>query len=358
MSDPSEHPQLQGRIWLRAVLLLAGLAAVAMGIGGLLPTFAAGPAAGSPHLKSPEREVPAASNTPEPEKVQVGMHLNRVLDINLESGTYVVDFFIWLNWKGDLDPADGLDYLNSVDQLDKNQAAYPQPITRADGTKYQAWHVQGRFANVLNFREFPRDVHNLVIQVEDNVHPAADLVYVAGGVSSSDVYAQLPDGWRLADPATAQVRVDEYDTTFGTGEIDNTRYSEYVVSTPITKPIYGYLIRAILPIVVVMLIALAVYFLSPDRIDARLGIGVTALISAVLLRDSAVAGLPDVPYFVRVDAIFLCSYLVIFAAIAQSVLAVRLDARGQAAGAARLDRYAAIVSALVFTGVLLAALVV
>lgn len=347
---------------LRVLLLLAGLAALAMGIGGLLPATAA--ADGTSTSAGSEARLPAAVPEPAaptgagPEQVWVGMHLNRVLDINLESGTYVVDFFIWLKWNGALDPAEGLDYLNSVDELVKNQPAYPEPTTLADGTKYQAWHVQGRFANVLNFREFPRDVHNLVIQVEDNVHPASELVYVASGVSQSDVYADLPDGWRLADPATADVRVDEYNTTFGTGQIDDTRYSEYQVTTPITKPIYGYLIRAILPIVVVMLIALAVYFLSPDRIDARLGIGVTALISAVLLRDSAVAGLPDVPYFVRVDAIFLCSYMVIFAAIAQSVVAVRLDARGQAAGAARLDRYAAVVSALVFGAVLVAALAV
>lgn len=346
-------------------MLLAALAAVGVGVGGLLPSFAAGPADRAATHSKPAADAaamgfPPAEGTPGPgpEKVQVGMHLNRVLDINLESGTYVVDFFIWLSWRGDLDPAEGLDYLNSVDELVKNQPAYPAPVTRQDGSKYQSWHVQGRFANVLNFREFPRDVHNLVIQIEDNVNPSADLVYVSGGVSSSDVYADLPDGWRLADPATAEVRVDQYNTTFGTGEIDNTRYSEYIVSTPITKPIYGYLIRAILPIVVVMLIALAVYFLGPERIDARLGIAVTALISAVLLRDSAVAGLPDVPYFVRVDAIFLCSYLVIFAAIAQSVLAVRLDARGRGAGAARLDRYAAAVSAVVFTAVLLTALAV
>lgn len=183
---------------LRVLLLLAGLAALAMGIGGLLPATAA--ADGTSTSAGSEARLPAAVPEPAaptgagPEQVWVGMHLNRVLDINLESGTYVVDFFIWLKWNGALDPAEGLDYLNSVDELVKNQPAYPEPTTLADGTKYQAWHVQGRFANVLNFREFPRDVHNLVIQVEDNVHPASELVYVASGVSQSDVYADLPDG--------------------------------------------------------------------------------------------------------------------------------------------------------------------
>ena len=103
-----------------------------------------------------------------PEIVKVGIYYNRVLGINPADNSYDVDFFLWLNWKGDLDAASSLDLLNSIGNPAKPEPFYPQPQKQPDGSNYQGWHIQATFDSPMDFREYPADQQTLPITIEDN----------------------------------------------------------------------------------------------------------------------------------------------------------------------------------------------
>lgn len=310
---------------------LVAVATLAIGIWTMLPSQGA-----APSVQTTSGKVPSAQKTqPTPaevEKVFVGEHLNQVLGIDLETGTYTVDFYLWLTWNGPIDPSTSIDFVNSVGDPAKFAAFYPEPIKQSDGSNYQGWHVQGTFVNILNFQEFPRDRHTLVFQIEDNTYNSSQLEYVQTTVTQGAEFLAMPEGWQLAGAPEAAARDHTYDTKFGAiDQPGNASYSQLTVGTPISKPVSGYLAGSILPIIVVLLIVFVAYFLPLPLAmgDSRMAVGVTSLISAVLLRNGAVSGLPDVPYLVRIDMIFLCAYVVIFVAIAHSVFSVRMAKVGK-----------------------------
>ena len=45
-----------------------------------------------------------AESPKEPVKVEIGIYLLDLYDLDLKSGSFIGDFYIWLRWKGDLDP--------------------------------------------------------------------------------------------------------------------------------------------------------------------------------------------------------------------------------------------------------------
>src|ERR1035441_7995559 len=47
----------------------------------------------------------------EPQRASVGLYINDVYELDLKKGTYIVDFYVWLRWRGSVDPTD-IEFLN------------------------------------------------------------------------------------------------------------------------------------------------------------------------------------------------------------------------------------------------------
>lgn len=211
--------------------------------------------------------------------------------------------------------------------------------------------MHGRFQTPFDLRDYPFDRQAIRIELEESASLADELAYVWDRDGAPTHPGLAIPGWRVQS-AHAKVEAAGYPTNFGDlrnrGRHDE--YSRFTFVLAVERPIVGYLVKTVLPISVVMLITFVVFFIALRYFEGRIGLAITGLISAVALQLTSGSELPDVGYMVLLEKIYNLSYFVIFIALAESVLAVRLVDAGRDAAAKRLDRWAVIACAVIFFG--------
>jgi predicted Na+-dependent transporter len=164
-------------------------------------------------------------------------------------------------------------------------------------------------------------------------------------------------GFKIGTP-TLTVVAHQYPTAFGdlTAPPDST-YSRIVLAVPVTRDALPYLVKIMLPIVIVVLITSLIYMIPARLEDARTGIGVTAMLTMVALQWSTDADLPSVEYLMMVDVIYIVSMAYILIAMGYTVFASRRSTQESADAILQaLDRRMGITSLVLY--VVLIAIVV
>lgn len=333
----------------RFTLIIAAVIAALFAAASLLSLNAA---QASPATKAaPAKMRPAIAKAADgtPEQVDVGIYMNQLLNVDLATNTYEADFYMWFRWKGDIDPTATYDFVNQTEAwAAKIVPTYEEPTVDATGVHYQGWHIQTKFVQRLDFSSYPKTGYRLHMLIEDNKYDESQLVYnVTDGLTSGPTVIS-PGGWDVTDLG-ATVGKDVYNTNFGDpASKAPATFSEADFSFTISRPDPTRVIKIVLPVLIIMAITLLAFLIPPRHLDARLLLTVTALISAVLMHDAAVAELPRVGYFVAIDKIYLLSYLVIFLTLLESAIVYRFASNGQEDQAKRIDRIALIALAALF----------
>ena len=78
------------------------------------------------------------------------------------------------------------------------------------------------------------------------------------------------------------------------------------------------------PLAIILAMAFLVFALPASELEVRSAMGVTALLSVVAFHFAMSGSLPDVPYLVAADRLFLTSYVLVLASVLISVIAFRL----------------------------------
>lgn len=327
---------------------ILGLLIFIIGVVTILPASGQETPPAQPQQERPRE--PQVTVTGGPEVVQVGMYLNQLLNVDLDRNTFDADFYLWFRWRGKIDPSLTYDFLNQTNAwAAKKVPTYPEPITDATGLKYQSWHIQTSFVQSLDFTNYPQSGHTLNMLLEDNTYTATELRYeIDQQFKSNPDASKVLGGWTVSDPQ-ASVAPHVYDSNFGDPTLTApVAFSQADFSLQIARSESARVIKAILPIGIIIAITLLAFMISSRNIDARLLLTVTAMISAVLLHDSGVSELPPVGYFVSLDKVYLLSYAIVFLTLLESCVGFRLTERGEAAKAAKLDKWAAPALAAIF----------
>ncbi len=281
--------------------------------------------------------LPAAA---EPQKVQVGMFLSNVNDIDLKTCIYTADFYVWYRWTGDIDPAATTELMNVVEQWGTTEKAlYSAPEVLPSGEKYQLVRIQGKFNNKFPLHAYPLDNQDVVIELENLSHSRDEIVYVADQAETSfNPGIRLP-GWTLHGHTFA-VEDYRYPTKFGLppSHQRTSAYSRIVFRLHLGRPVLSYTFKMLVPVLIVLCSTFAIFWLGPSQIDSRVSIAITALLSAVALNITVVSNLPLVGYQVLVDKIYNLTYVVVFLALLAAIGSVRLENAGDHEQALALDR--------------------
>ena len=306
--------------------------------------------AGSSAPAEPKASPPVKG--PRPQKVYVGMYFKAVPWIDLKSNTYLVDMYLWFRWNGDIDPTKNFELTNAVQSWDLLKTpVYEEPDTLDDGSRYQVFHVHGNFAHAFPLQKYPFDTQQIVVELEDSEYQTTDLIYVDDS-GNSGVHPEIAiPGWDIGAHEVV-ISAAKYGTNFGDPRVQSGGdvYSHYAFVLHVKRPTFGYLVKTVLPIAIVILITFVVFFIESKYFEGRLGLAITSLISAVALQLTAAADLPSVGYMVLLDRIYNLSYAVIFLTLLESVIAVRLTDAGKEAQSKKLDRISLITLAAVFFG--------
>jgi len=295
----------------------------------------------STQAEPPDGDAESTTDSGAPTRVRLGVYLNEIQSIDLTENAYTVDFYLWLTWTGDLDPSSTLDFVNEdAKAFPRSRPFDEEPQVLPDGRKYQGWHVLSTFKSLFNFADYPRDRHVLTIEVEDNSHDAKSIVYE---VANADVQydtgsRNILGGWRMVRTPWATVGETVYHTGFGEPSAGKaTTYSRATFNLELSRPATGYLTKSITPITIVILMTMLTFLIGTMDLASRLGVCITALISAVVLHSESTSELPTVGYFVLFDWVYILAYLAIFVTLLESILVHRAAAAGKATLARRLD---------------------
>lgn len=265
----------------------------------------------------PLTEIPSTA-----QKVETGFYPVNLYELDVASNTYYVDTYIWFKWKGDIDPIANLEFPNAVEEWGMSrQTAYEEPQVQSDGSFYQVIRVEGRFFVPFTLTKYPLDEQRLAILVENSIYSYNQLVYIADTADSGfDDTLALP-GWNITNWEIESL-LHEYATKFGekSNAKESLPYSSLRYQLLISRPINYFIWKLLLPLFIVLVSSWCALLLHPSYVDARTSMSSTALLTTVFLQQSYSDTLPAVGYLVLLDQIYALSYLLIIAAIIETII--------------------------------------
>lgn len=266
--------------------------------------------------------TPVSSPPAGSQQVKIGFYPVAIYDLDQASNTFYADAYVWLRWKGEIDPSSTIEFTNMVEEWGKlMEPLMEEPKQLPDGSKYQQFRVEGRFVQPFSLAQYPLDHHSLNIRIEDTTNGSNQLSFVIDDESSGiDQKLEIP-GWKLRG-----WRGESLDHNYGTnfGEVEQpSSYSVANFEMVINRPVSFFLWKQMLPLAIVMMAALVGLLINPRSIDARLALPMGALLSAIFLQKSYSDTLPDLGYLVFMDKIYLLAYPLILIVLIRAIAAFR-----------------------------------
>ncbi len=270
--------------------------------------------------------------------VQSGADVNLVRDLDTVAETFYADFFVWFKYYGD-DNATDVVFTNNAD---------PQTLTvdevrseAFDGQKYKVYRVTGIFTAPLDFHSFPFDAQDLQIHLQNRTLASTELIYAI----DSD-FARTTQDERLSNGNNARAPVDQisnwhadsllaYVGSVGTSSNlgnpairtanQGIEFSEMGVNIRIVRNVPQFLLKNLLPLVLLLAITYISLFFSHDQTTERVSFGITGVLTGAVLLSTVVSVLPDVGYTVAIEWAFYAFILLSALCILVALIGGRLN---------------------------------
>jgi hypothetical protein len=262
--------------------------------------------------------------------VTVGAYINDIQNFNLNEHSYVVDLYLWFRWNNPkINPAESFEFMNSFDQWGHTTTPnYEAPIKLPSGEIYQVVRILGGFSHKFNLKHYPFDRQALTIEIEDRDAEAHHTQYIADTAQpvALNPKIELP-GFDLSAP-NLSIKTQTHPSNFGDTRTQSNQahYTRAIIEVPIGRPVFTYLVKLILPVLCVVFCAGLMLSFKPTYVDARVGIGITALLTLVALQITLNDELPEIDYLILMDKIYLLTYIYIVLGLTAVVLGTwRLD---------------------------------
>ncbi len=217
---------------------------------------------------------------------------------------------------------------------------YEAPQDLPDGSKYMAIRYQGQFNSKLPLEKYPFDDQSLIVEFEDNSLGSSRQIFVPDANPVSMNPEMTLPGYILGTP-TLTIASQPYPTNFGDTSLTKLEpYSRVTFAVPVHRPTLTYAIKIILPIFLIVICGALVYLIHPFYVEGRIGMGISALLTLVVLQLTTNSQLPEVDYLMMIDMLYFVAYIFVIAGLAQVAWASTTAHRGDVALAVAQDRTA------------------
>ena len=275
-------------------------------------------------------------------KIDVGVYVNNISQLDIKTSQYTVDFYIWFRWDGS---AAELNPLESFELPNGRITSKTGVSKRTFGTqRYAACRVLATITKVFDMTRFPLDDHTLTIEIEDS-----DLdTRVAELVADSENATVRPDlvvpGWEVVSSGS-KVITYTYRTNYGDISLPHGRqssYSRYIFAIHIERPGYGRFLRVFFGLFVAALISWCAFHVRPKESSPRVSLGIGATFAAAAVTVAINNSLPDTNSVTMADQLIMLTLGVIVSSVIVTIVALALAARGKDAAQRKLDKVCAI----------------
>jgi len=309
-------------------------------------------------------EAPAVIDRPTagngPTKVSIGIWIVDITAIDSAQQNFTADIAVVLQWKDArfAHTGTGLAYY-ALDQIWTPRVAianetssvsrkFPESVeVEPDGTVIYRQRYAGSFTQSLRLQSFPFDREAFHIQLVAIRYSPNEVVFApdeswirdglqqAAGISPS---ITLPD-WTV-EKWDAKARV--YAVTPGM------QYSGYAFEFTASRNVAYYIWKVILPLVLIVMMSWAVFWIDPVTSNSQISIAVTSMLTLIAYRFAVDSQVPRLPYMTRLDGFFLTSTLLVFLCLIEVLVTTILDNNKQTERAKKIDRYCRVIFPVVF----------
>lgn len=252
--------------------------------------------------------VSNSSSVTEPGRLSAGVYLINVGKVDLQAGSYDLDFYFWLasasNSTEDFtQQKPAFDFMNSM-----NAKIEPSRIE----PHYYEVRVKGTFLKNMDFRNYPFDTQEVTVEVE-GFETVDKLVFVPDTTSGYDSLVNVP-GWNLGK-TEQNVIVHHY---------PDQSFSRYVFSFDIQRAELSAFLKTIFPVIIITTIAMLAFWMSPTNFTSRIGLAASTLLAAVAAHLAAANQLPPIGYLTLMDKVMIVAYALFLNNLVSMVLQMRL----------------------------------
>ena len=289
--------------------------------------------------------VPAATAT----QVAVGLYGVNAYEIDTAANTFYFKGYLWLRWKGDIDPVSTLEFANSVEEWGLMVTNLTErPVDLPNGEHLQQMRVQGRFFEPFNLANYPLDRQKLQITLEDTVNDNTKIVYVPDTAATTyDSKFQVP-GWTV-DGIQSETVNHNYVSNLGDTSATSNDFSAMTFSIEIQRAQNLFWWKLLLPLVLVLITNWLALLLSPRYVEVRTAMPATALLTTVFLQQSSLDAIPQVSSLVLMDLIYVVAYATIVLTFGQIIWdnhKLKDDDANAQTKVVRIDRISLVVQAV------------
>jgi len=287
--------------------------------------------------------------------IYTGIDINEISNIDSRNGTFSADFYLWFRHRGSLDYSK-IEFLNAVEDIHLNDAIMEMDI---DAVSYSAYRVKGDFQEAFTFHDYPFDSQTLSLRFRHKRLNSNRLLFVADDIGmqrdGGKTPVESPKKHSILDPAgewhiqdmLVFSDISTTDSTLGNPRMFHATadtaisYSRFNVVTEIERNAKNYVLNNLIPLFIIILLGYAMLFVSPQGppFVARMNLGVTALLTAILLSMRAASQLPNIGYLVALDYIYFATYALILSGIVISVAELIANLRCKEILAKRLELF-------------------
>ena len=287
--------------------------------------------------------------------VYTGMDITRLSQLEQKSSRFAADFYLWFRYAEDAD-------LSNVTFPGAKSSVTGQPIfsfdrpiesgTSEDGLNYRLYRVRGLFKTGFDLRDYPFDRQQLEIALQNGKTPSNRLMYVIdtfglrlpqADATSQNIDFKIPELWKFKGLQYAR-ETFRTTSTEGNPQLFNTDnrvdYSGLKVSVTLQRRPLIFLIKNLLPVILLSLVPLTTLYFPRRLSKERPPVAVSALISGTVLLVGVYRQLPEIGYTVAIECLFYIFFGLSLSAIVVGIIGDRLTIEGKTKQALRLD-YAA-----------------
>ena len=227
-------------------------------------------------VRTPDIKIPSEAK---PIEVLVGIYINRIGEFSIKEGGWSADFDIWFRWTGNgVKPGENFNVVNGQVDLREETQRYVK-----GSEHYERYHVKARLTKHLDPSRFPFSDEALTIQVEDEIHGAETLRYVADEPGSDIYRIGVPQRLKIAK-SFVTVKLHSYGSGRGDPRLPvraadvHSRLIFAILGSAPSWGLFGMMFQALFASVAIAFIA---FFIKPIHVDPRFGLGVGAFFAAV-----------------------------------------------------------------------------
>src|SRR5882672_3867164 len=301
-----------------------------------------------------------------PTQISVGIWVADISNIDSAQQTFTAEIAVVLRWKDSRLAHTGKGIVRyPLEQIwhprvgivnETNSVSRKMPDSvevDPDGTVTYRQRYAGAFTRPLRLQSFPFDRQTFRVQLVAVRYQSNEVMFVpdqvwiqdglkgAGGISPS---VTLPD-WTIEK---WEVKPLVYALA------PRHQYSSYAFEFTASRNVEHYLLKVILPLVLIVIMSWSVFWTDPTNSNTQFSIAVTSMLTLIAYRFAVDSQLPRLPYMTRLDIFFLVSTLLVFFSLIEVLVTTILDNNQQTERAKKLDRYCRVMFPAIFAITLIA----